>query len=171
MQTDAGETDNKYEARDARVKQARTMLAELHGKKQPAGGAPGVSDPLSLPDPKDKIEEQNLLHAAMVASEDDRSADARELLEKTLALDPKSPVALRQLGELELQAGDYAHAAQHLKGAVEIRPGDAAAWFCEGKALEKMHDLAGARNALEASLHLCRSSCRLVFSSVTYTWA
>ncbi|MGA3212114.1 MAG: sulfatase-like hydrolase/transferase [Terriglobales bacterium] len=157
--TDASEANNKYEVRDARVKQARTMLAELGAKKEPyaasgGSGAPGVSDPLSLPDPKDKIEEQNLLHAAMMASEDDRSSDARELLKKTLAMDPKSPVALRQLGELELQAGDYTQAAQHLKSTVEVRPGDAAAWFCEGQALDKMHDLAGARNALETSLHL-----------------
>ena len=56
-----------------------------------------------LPDPKDKIEEQNLLHLAMMASEDDREAEARASLEKVLQLDPKSPTALRQLGELELK--------------------------------------------------------------------
>jgi predicted Zn-dependent protease len=44
--------------------------------------------------------------------------------------------------------------AQHLKGAVEARPDDATAEFYEGQALEKMHDLAGARDALEASLRL-----------------
>ena len=31
----------------------------------------------SLPDPKDKIQEQNLLHTAMMASDDNRPADAR----------------------------------------------------------------------------------------------
>jgi arylsulfatase A-like enzyme/Tfp pilus assembly protein PilF len=178
LQADAGELSNKFEARDAHVKKARAMLAELRAAREPAegakegaatgtasalnalgyvasgSGAAGLADPMSLPDPKDKIEEQNLLHAAMIASEDGRSADARELLKRTLALNPKSPVALRQLGELELQAGDYAQAAQHLKSAVEVRPGDATAWFYEGKALEKMQDLAGARNALETSLHL-----------------
>ena len=107
-----------------------------------------------LPDPKDKIEEQNLLHTAMIASEDNRVAEARQALEKVLALNPKSPTALRQLGELELQAADYEKAVQHLKAAVQMRPDDATAAFYEGQALEKLGDLAGARDALETSLKL-----------------
>jgi predicted Zn-dependent protease len=116
--------------------------------------ATNVPEPSLLPDPKDKIEEQNLLHLAMIASEDDRSADARESLKKVLHLDPKSPVALRQLGELELRSGDYLKSAQHLKGALEVHPDDAAAAFYEGQTLEKIHDLAGARDAFESSLRL-----------------
>ena len=107
-----------------------------------------------LSNPKDKIEEQNLLHKAMIASEDGRVPEARRALEKVLALNPKSPTALRQLGELELQAADYKKAAQHLKAAVEMRPDDATAAFYDGQALEKLHDLAGARAALESSLKL-----------------
>jgi arylsulfatase A-like enzyme/Flp pilus assembly protein TadD len=149
LQLDSGELSNKYEPRDARVQKSRAMLAEL----LPTDATPSVP-PLSLPDPKDKIEEQNLLHTAMMASEDNRSADARNTLEKVLALDPKSPTALRQLGELELQAADYVQAAHHLKAAVEARPDDATASFYEGQALEKTHDLAGARTALETSLKL-----------------
>jgi arylsulfatase A-like enzyme/Flp pilus assembly protein TadD len=118
------------------------------------GSATNVPEPSMLPDPKDKIEEQNLLHSAMMASEDDREADARESLKKVLLLDPKSPTALLQLGELELKAADYASAAQHLKGALELRPEDTTAAFYEGQALEKIHDLSGARDALEASLKL-----------------
>jgi choline-sulfatase len=145
LQLDAAESSNKYEPRDARVQKSRAMLAELQ---------PTLPEPSSLPDPKDKIEEQNLLHTAMIASEDNRSADARKTLEKVLALDPKSPTALRQLGELELQAGEYVQAAHHLKGAIEARPDDTTALFYEGQALEKTHDLGGARDALEASLKL-----------------
>jgi choline-sulfatase len=166
LQLDAAELSNKYEPQDARVQKSRVMLAEVRsaeaavegsseGTKPGAGG--GITagpEPSSLPDPKDKIEEQNLLHSAMIASEDNRSADARKTLENVLALDPKSPTALRQLGELELQAGDYVQAAHHFKGAVEVRPDDAAALFHEGQALEKTHDLWGARDALEASLKL-----------------
>jgi predicted Zn-dependent protease len=118
------------------------------------GSATNVPEPSMLPDPKDKIEEQNLLHSAMMASEDDRVADARESLKKVLLLDPKSPTALLQLGELELKAADYASAAQHLKAALEVRPDDATAAFYEGQALEKIHELLGARDALEASLKL-----------------
>jgi Flp pilus assembly protein TadD len=90
----------------------------------------------------------------MIASDDNRSSDARTALEKALDLDPKSPTALRQLGELEFQAGEYAKAAEHLKRAREVRPDDATAAFIQGQALQKTGDLAGARDALEASLKL-----------------
>jgi choline-sulfatase len=179
LHTDSGEFDNKYEPWNYYVKKARAMLAELRAKEPPpaskgvvgqrtldelkalgylgradVGSATTAPEPSMLPDPKDKIEEQNLLHTAMVASEDDRAPEARAALQKVLAVNPKSPTALRQLGELELNAGDYEKAAQHLKAAVEVRPEDATAAFYEGEALEKSHDLAGARDALESSLKL-----------------
>jgi choline-sulfatase len=179
LRSDAAELDNKYEPWNMQVQKFRGMLADLRSKAPPAtfsgivgegtidelkalgylgradgGSATNVPVPSLLPDPKDKIQEQNLLHSAMMASEDNREVDARESLKKVLQLDPKSPTALRQLGELELKAGDYASAAQHLKGAVEARPDDATAAFYEGQALEKTHDLAGARDALETSLEL-----------------
>ena len=119
-----------------------------------AGSSTNVPEPSLLPDPKDKIEEQNLLHSAMMASEDNRSDDARRSLEKVLQLDLKSPTALRQLGELELRAGDYSKAAEHLKHAREVSPTDATAAFYEGQALQKVGNLAGARDALDASLKL-----------------
>jgi choline-sulfatase len=180
LHADAAELDNNYEPWNAQVQKFRGMLAELRAKAPPTppakglvgqgtidelkalgylgradvGSATNVPEPSMLPDPKDKIEEQNLLHSAMMASEDDREADARESLKKVLQLDPKSPTALLQLGELELKAADYSNAAQHLKAALEVRPDDATAAFYEGQALEKIHDLLGARDALEASLKL-----------------
>ena len=154
LNRDAAELNNQYEASDTRVENSRTILAELRTRE--ASADTPQSDPTgqfsSLPDPKDKVEEQNLLHKAMMASEDDRPADARKALEKVLEFDPKSPTALRQLGELELQAGDYTLAAQHLKNAVVIRPDDATAALRAGEALAKAHDPAGARDALETSL-------------------
>jgi choline-sulfatase len=160
LQFDAAESSNKYEPQDARVQKSRAMLADVRSREgaveaSKEGSPPDAASNRSvLPDPKDKIDEQNLLHAAMIASDDNRAADARKALEKVLALDPKSPTALRQLGELELQAGDYVQAALHLKGAMEVRPDDATASFYEGQALEKAHDPAGARDALETSLKL-----------------
>jgi choline-sulfatase len=177
---DPAELGNKYEPWSAHVQKFRGMLAEVHaGAPPPApstgtvgqgtidelkalgylgpadmGSATNVPEPSLLPDPKDHIEEQNLLHAAMMALGDERTANAREALEKVLQLDPKSPTALRQLGELELHAGQYTNAVEHLKRAREGRPGDGAAAFYEGQALEKTHDLSGARDALEASLEL-----------------
>jgi choline-sulfatase len=159
LQVDAAESANRYESQDARVLKSRIALAEVRAResgsdasKEGTGSESGNTS--ALPDPKDKIDEQNLLHAAMIAADDDRTADARKALEKVLVLDPKSPTALRQLGELELQAGDYAPAAEHLKGAIAVRPDDATASFYAGEALEKSHDPAGARDALETSLKL-----------------
>lgn len=179
LNADPGELANQYQASDLNVQKFRGMLAEVKAKASPASPA-GASAQASddalkalgyqgqtgaglsgkggetarLPDPKDKIEEQNLLHRAMIASDDNRGDEARQALQKVLQLDPRSPTALRQLGELELHAGDYARAAEHLKQAREVRPEDSTAAFYEGQAREKIADLSGARDALEASLKL-----------------
>src|SRR6266849_357721 len=172
LRADPGELKNTYAPWGTTVQKFRAMLAELRAKMPPsqpsagavsqgtidelealgylgradAGSSSNVPEPSLLPDPKDEIEEQNLLHTAMMASEDDRPADARGALEKVLQLDPKSPTALRQLGELELHAGDYSKAAEHLKRAREVRPEDATAAFEEGQALDKIGDLADTRD-------------------------
>ena len=151
LQADKGELTNKYEPGEAQVRESRTMLTEIRAQEAPQNEAASA---MSLPDPKDKIEQQNLLHIAMMASDDDRPGDARKALEKVLTLDPRSPTALRQLGELELQAGDYAQASQHLKMAVEVRPDDATASYYAGQAMAKANDPAGARDMLETSLKL-----------------
>jgi choline-sulfatase len=183
LHADPRELANHYQASNLTVQKFRAMLAEVKAKASAPSAvgaaaqgseAQGSSDALKalgyqgqsgrlaanaaqtsqLPDPKDKIEEQNLLHSAMIASDDNRTEQARQALEKVLQLDSKSPTAARQLGELELHTGDYARAADHLKQAREVRPEDATAAFYEGQAREKTGDFAGARDALEASLKL-----------------
>ena len=148
LAVDAGELRNHYDRENPHVQSARERLAKIRTQEDNNAASP------PLPDPKDKIEEQNLLHAAMLASDDDRPAAARQALERVLALDPNSPTALRQLGELELQAGDFAKAARHLQAATEVRPDDATAAFEAGQALHKADDPERARDALEASLKL-----------------
>ena len=180
LKADPGELTNIYQPWDQTVKRYRAILTAVRSKVAPApasaatvgqatldelkalgylgpadaGSSTNVPEPSLLPDPKDKIEEQNLLHSAMMASEDNRPDDARRSLEKVLQLDPKSPTALRQLGELELRAGEYGKAAEHLKHAREVSPADATAALYEGQALQNVGDLAGARDALEVSLKL-----------------
>jgi arylsulfatase A-like enzyme/Flp pilus assembly protein TadD len=194
LRRDVGELDNKYEPWSTQVQKSRGMLAALHANRPPpersrsavgegtinelkalgylgkadAGSATNVPEPSLLPDPKDRIEELNLLHAAMIASADNRTAEARQSLEQVLQLNPKSPTALRDLGELELHASDYAKAAKHLKSAMEVRPDDASVAFHLGQALEKVHDLTGARDALETSLKLLpgRFQARLLLGQV-----
>jgi predicted Zn-dependent protease len=148
LKTDTDELKNVYSAADSRVAKLKTMLADQKGKT--GGNLP--PEAAQLPDPKDKIEEQNLLHRAMLASDDNRPADARAALEKVVELDPKSPTALRQLGELELQAGNYAKSASYLKRSLQIRTDDSTAAYQLGQALEKTGDFGGARDALESSL-------------------
>src|SRR5258708_38680219 len=99
--------------------EAEAMQAGLNKWKAKAGVVVACNRAAGLADPKDKIEVQNLLHRSMLASDDSRSADARGFLEKALEIDPASPTALRQLGENELAAGDFAKAAVHLKKARE----------------------------------------------------
>src|SRR5205807_3953928 len=178
--SDTGEMNNIYQQWDENVRKYREILTAVRAKAAPpqpsaatvgqgtldelkalgylgpadAGSSTNVPEPSLLPDPKDKIEEQNLLHRAMIASEDNRPAEARNALEKVLQLNPKSPTALLQLGELEFQSGEYTKAAEHLGRAREIRPDDATAAYYQGQALEKTGNLPAARDALEASLKL-----------------
>jgi arylsulfatase A-like enzyme/Tfp pilus assembly protein PilF len=180
LRSDPGELKNNYEPWDATVQKFRALLADLKTRAPgppssratvtqgtvnelkalgylgpaDAGSSTNVPEPSLLPDPKDKIQEQNLLHTAMMAAESGHPTEARASLERVLQLDPQSPTALRQLGELELQSGNYAAAAGHLKAAREARPDDASAALYEGQARHKMGDLAGARDPLETSLKL-----------------
>ena len=154
LKSDPGELKNVYAAESPQVKTLGTEMAKWEAKVPAAAANKTGHD---LPDPKDKVSVQNMLHNAMLASDDNRSADARGFLEKALQLDPSSATALRELGENELSAGDYAKAALHLKRACELRPEDSTAAYELGQALDKLGDFAGARDALESSLKLVPS--------------
>ena len=181
LRADPGELRNHYEPWDGTVQKLRRVLAEVsakspaHGESSPgavsvstidelhalgylgsadARSATDVPEPSLLPDPKDKIEEQNLLHTAMMASEDGEPNKARVALEKVLQLDESSAIALRQLGRLEIASRNYAKAAGYLRRAQDARPNDATDALEYGRALELGGDLPGARDALQASLKL-----------------
>jgi choline-sulfatase len=175
---DPGELKNEYEPWNETVKRLRAelvsspmrpprlspstgtagngTLSELRalgylgpGDKQTSTNVPEFS---SLPDPKDKIEEQNLLHSAMMAVDQGRVSEAQTLLKKVLQLNPGSPAALRQLGELEFNSAEYRKAADDLERARKAHPDDAMAAVYEGQALERLGDLLGARKVLEAAV-------------------
>ena len=154
LKADPQEEKNLFSADNASVKTLQALLADWKAKLPSRTDSGSTA---TLADPKDKIEVQNLLHRSMIAADDNRSADARGYLEKALTLDPGSPTALRQLGELEIAAGEYSKAAAHLKRACEVRPEDSTAAYELGQALEKSGDFAAARDALEASLKLAPS--------------
>jgi choline-sulfatase len=152
LEADPKELKNLYASDRTKLQTMQSEMAKWEAKLPPASNSAKSAE--ALPDPKDKIEVQNLLHNAMLAGDDNRSSDARQFLEKALAIDPTSPTALRQLGELELAAGDFAKAAEHLKRATEVRSDDSTAAFELGQALAKSGDWPGARDALEAGLKL-----------------
>jgi len=145
LRSDAGEQNNLYDPHNELVANSRKLLASVLPPlaNQPSG---------PLPDPKDKIQEQNLLHRALIATQDHRFADAHTALDQVLKLDPKSSLALRQLGEVELQTADYQQAAAHLKQAREVAPDDPAVGFLLGQALQRIKDFEGARAVLEQCL-------------------
>jgi len=122
----------------------------------------------SLPDPKDKIEQQNLLHSAMMLVDQGRLAEARPSFEKVIALDPDSAAALRQLGELEFHDGRYSKAADYLDRAEKANPGDASTAFDRGEVLVKLGDYPGARDALLSAIKLSpgKIEARLLLASV-----
>jgi tetratricopeptide (TPR) repeat protein len=178
---DPGERRNQYEPWNGTVQKMRKTLAELsakspeRGKRSPAtvsagtvdelhalgylgaadaGSATDVPEPSLLPDPKDKIEQQNLLHTATMAFEEGETEKARAALEKVLQLDSGSALALRQLGRLEMASKNYEKAAGYLRRAHAVNPNDAADALAYARALELGGDLAGARDTLLASLKL-----------------
>jgi choline-sulfatase len=180
LRADPGEKNNTYQPWDSSVQKLRAALRETFPAQDATTKSPGavsaqttdelkalgylgpadvgssstVSEPSLLPDPKDKIEEQNLLHRAMLAEEDDRITDARAALEKLLQLDPESATALSQLGALELSAGDAKTAAEHLAHAHRLRPTDAIVAYRLGEAWSARGDLSGAKEALQSSLKI-----------------
>jgi len=180
LKQDPMEARNLYQPWDEKVKAFRARLAELKAALPPlppsattvgqgtveelkalgylgkadVDSSTNVPEPTVLPDPKDRIEEQNLLHRAMIASEDAQPQEARTALEKLLQLDPKSAAGLLQLGQLEFESGNYVKAAGYLGRARELRPDDGTAAWYHGQALVRSGDYAGARDALETSLHI-----------------
>jgi choline-sulfatase len=178
LQSDPLELQNNYAPWDVRVQGFRAKMSVLRRKaasRPTSAGAVSsstiaelealgylsgadrasltdVPEPLLLPDPKDQIEQLNLLHQAMIASEDGRYGEARSALERIVEIEPQSLAALRLLAEMELHQGEYAIAAEHFKRALIIRPDDASSAFRLGLALHGAGDFTGARRSLESSL-------------------
>ena len=178
LKADPKESQNQYQPWNASVQPLRAKLAQWRAQVPAVSQSPGavgrgttdelkalgylgpadalsstnVPEPSLLPDPKDKIEEQNLLHAAMLASDDNRPQDARNALERVLETDPKSPTALLQLGQLELSSKNFPKAADLLGRALQVRANDTTAAFNYAQALEKVGKLPEAREVLQKLL-------------------
>ncbi len=178
LHADPGELHSVYQQDEKQAAELRSVLASLPRSRtaptttasspaessklkalgyQPESSAAPASKPALLPDPKDKIEIQNLIHKADLADEDGRPEEAREQLRKAVALDPSSAPALSELGQVEIKTKDYAEAGEHLSQAVKIRPDDSNALYYLGVARSRAGDLPAAAAALEQSLKLVPS--------------
>ncbi len=151
LAADPHELHNVYASAPPTEQKLQALLsqhqAERNGGKLSAAQA-------QLPDPKDRIEEENLLHEALLESDRGHTDQARALLKKVLEKDNSSALAFSQLGELELKARDYRQAAADLGKARQLRPNDSTSSFYQGQALFALGDFDAAREALEASLRL-----------------
>ncbi|HKD52199.1 MAG TPA: sulfatase-like hydrolase/transferase [Candidatus Acidoferrum sp.] len=176
LHSDAGELHNHYAPWDARVQTLRKRLAERAAESQSprkpspstvssgtidelhalgylgpadARSSTDVPEPSLLPDPKDKIEEQNLMHIATMASEVEQWAQARVALEKLVQLDDKSLVARLLLGRVDLNSKNPQAAEHEFEAAVLLQPGNMEAQFGLAKALLGEKKYADAVDLLE----------------------
>jgi len=157
-QTLASSALNKPAFSSSKAVTSAATLSELRALgylgKSDEGTKTNVPELSLLPDPKDKIEEQNLMHAAMMLVEENRLAEARPLFEKVIALDSGAADAWRQLAEIELRNGEYRKAADALDRAQKANPGDASTAFDKSRVFEKLGDFAGARDSLLLAIKL-----------------
>ena len=112
-----------------------------------------LAEPSLLPDPKDKIEEQNLLHRAMIAAEDGRSAEARAALEEIVRSIPNSH-RTRSIGSARIAGGRIFQGSSSPHSGEAVAPHGLNSCIRAGRASEGNGDLSGAKEALEASLKL-----------------
>jgi len=179
LHSDIGELRNQYVPWNATVQKLRKELTELSAKSPPRGkpspsavssgtvdelhalgylgaadarSSTDVPEPSLLPDPKDKVEEQNLLHVAMMASEDEQWAKARAALEKLLQSDSKSAIARFQLAQVYLKSGDAKAAEDQFEAALMLQPGNVDAQLGLAKALLREKKFADAADLLEESV-------------------
>jgi choline-sulfatase len=173
---DPREMQNLYEPWDQRVQALRADLAAFRALAPPApvaatapvdprtieelkalgylGDNPGSTtapEPSMLPDPKDKIEVQNQIHAGMMRDESGDTDGAMRAFARAVEADPQSFIALSQLGQLEFKAGRFKDATTHLAQAYALRNDPTVAAIL-GQALEKTGDLTAARSVLDAVL-------------------
>jgi len=149
--SDPRELHNLYSSAPPTQSKLQALLSQHQAEKN--GGKLAAAQ-AQLPDPKDRIEEENLLHEALLESDRGHSEQAQLLLKKVLQRDSSSALAFSQLGELELKARDYRQAAADLGKARQLRPNDSTSAFYQGQALFALGDFAAASEALEASLRL-----------------
>ena len=112
--------------------------------------APATAD--ALPDPKDRIELANLLHAALFDVEDAKYEQAVAKLQKILAVQPDMATAALQMGTTLVTLKRYPKAVAPLRKAVALLPDSGVAHYELGVALVETKDCAKAVEQFQAAL-------------------
>jgi len=92
---------------------------------------------------------QELLARAKGATEAGRLDDARAAYEQAIAASPESPFLYRELAAVERKAGQAGIAADHLRQAISMDPGDARAHAALAEILDEQGDVVGALASFE----------------------
>jgi tetratricopeptide (TPR) repeat protein len=119
------------------------------------------------PDPKEKIPVANLLHAALLAMEDDHYQEAIPPLEQVLKQEPLMPLANLELGRALSSVGNYDKALPWLRKAVQLTPESGRARVELGMAMAETEDWAGSAEQLEAAVAHAPDSDELRFDLAT----
>jgi tetratricopeptide (TPR) repeat protein len=90
---------------------------------------------------------QDVIDAAQTAAKEGRVDDARRAYERAISSSPESAFLHRELGQLERRAGNTDRALEHLRRAIDLDAGDAAALVETGELLETRGDATGAEEA------------------------
>ncbi|MEW6320265.1 MAG: S-layer homology domain-containing protein [Acidobacteriota bacterium] len=101
---------------------------------------------------------QDNLARAKAAAAAGEWAEARAAYERAIAASPESGFLYRELALVERRAGETALALDHLRTAVSLDPGDAAAHAQIGAILDAQGDYAGALAAWETALAIDRTA-------------
>lgn len=91
-------------------------------------------------DPKERIQIANLMHHAVLATEEERYAEAVPLLQRVLKDEPMIALANLDLGRSLNSLGDFAQALPWLRKAVELAPNSGRAHYELGVALGETGD-------------------------------
>jgi arylsulfatase A-like enzyme/Tfp pilus assembly protein PilF len=133
---------------DAQQAQKLNALGYVASDASP-GEPPGRSGKTIAPDPKDKIEIANQMHAAIMEMEDGRYQEAIPRLEEVLGGDTHMPIAQMQLGTAFTRIHDYQKAVPALQRALVLQPDSGMGHYELGLALFETGDWQGAAPQFE----------------------